>query len=316
MTKQSSLKTIGIVVTIALLLMGLTGCKFSINQTPDTNAKINPANLYRDVGSEDSQTLQSVDPLIFNSSGSDIYGQILTPDSVYGEGRPVVIMLHGFAGFTKMDEIGAALCRAGCVVIMPYHRGAWGSQGTYSFSNCIEDALNLTEYATGNDFAKKYHTDQSGVMLIGHSLGGNTAVNAAVHSNKIKGIVLLAPCDMGRLGKDMSEEELRSFLLENGAEAVRCGGVDALIADTKSHMNDWSFPSHAEKLKDMPIYIATGEKDDVCPAQKMTEPLMQALEKAGGKGNHLAKSYPADHSLAAVRVTLTNDIAAFLQRID
>ena len=28
----------------------------------------------------------------------------------------------------------------GCAVIRPYHRGAWGSGGFYSFSHCIEDA--------------------------------------------------------------------------------------------------------------------------------------------------------------------------------
>lgn len=315
MNKPSQLKTIGIAVMIAVLTTVLAGCKFSVDSASKFNMAINPGNLYLDAGGEGSERVQSVEPLIFNSGGSDIYGQILTPDSAYGEGRPVVIMFHGFAGFTKMDEIGNALCRAGCVVIMPYHRGAWGSHGTYSFSNCIEDALNLTKEATSEAFAKKYHSDPGGVIYIGHSLGGNTAVNAAVKSDKVKGIVLLAPCDMGRLGTDMSEAQLKPFLIDNGAEAVNCGGVDALVEDTQKHAKDWSFPSHADQLKDTPVYIATGDKDDVCPAATMTEPLMKALEEAGGSGNHRAKSYPADHSLASVRVTLTKDIAAFLTSI-
>ena len=313
MKTQSLLKSFGLFVTIAMVLALLSGCKVSLDEAPAI--KINSGNLYQDVSSAGSQKMQSVDALVFNSSGSDIYGQILTPDSAYGEGRPVVIMFHGFAGFTKMDEIGNALCRAGCVVVMPYHRGAWGSKGKYSFSNCIEDAVNLIDYATDDSFSKKYHSDQSGVIFIGHSLGGNTAVNAAVKSDKIKGLVLLAPCDMGKLGTDMSENELRPFLIENGADAVNCGGVDDLIADTKSHAKEWEFVSHADKLKDTPIYIATGDKDDVCPAEKMTIPFMNALANAGGKGDHQAKSYPADHSLAAVRVTLTKDIAAFIQGV-
>ena len=310
MRYQAKLKSIGILLVIAILAVGLSGCKIAFDE--EATVKINPKNLYQDVSSAGSQKPQSVESLIFNSSGSDIYGQILTPDSVYSEARPVVIMLHGFAGFTKMDEIGAALCRAGCVVIIPYHRGAWGSHGTYSFSNCIEDAKNLADYATGDDFSKKYHTDRSGVILIGHSLGGNTAVNTAVQSKKVNGLVLLAPCDMGKMASEMSEEELRPFLVDNGAEAVHCGGVDALVTDAKSHAKDWRFPDHADKLKDMLIYIATGDKDDVCPAEKMTADFVKALDAAGGSGVHAAKSYPADHSLASVRVTLTRDIAAFI----
>ena len=53
--------------------------------------------------------------LVFRSDGDRIYGQVLKPNAALGKGRPVVIFCHGFAGFTRMDDVAQALCRAGCV---------------------------------------------------------------------------------------------------------------------------------------------------------------------------------------------------------
>ena len=84
----------------------------------------------RDYRSESE--LPRLEALSFDVDGSAIYGQILVPSSRFGSDRPCVIILHGFAGFTRWDDVAQDLCDAGVVVIIPHHRGAWGSEGEYS----------------------------------------------------------------------------------------------------------------------------------------------------------------------------------------
>ena len=121
----------------------LTGCA-SGSRTP-----LKTENLFRDEAPRSTETVADYDALIFKSGGAEIYGQILKPDRTFGSKRPCVLIFHGFAGFGRFDDVGQALCRAGCVVLIPHHRGAWGSQGKYSISNCVQDAAGLIRYFRG-----------------------------------------------------------------------------------------------------------------------------------------------------------------------
>ena len=90
--------------------------------------------------------LPDYDTLDIVSHGCHLYGEILWPDGGFGQLRPCVILLHGFPGSARNDDLAHALCRIGCVVLIPHHRGAWGSEGEYLISNCVEDAVTLADY--------------------------------------------------------------------------------------------------------------------------------------------------------------------------
>ncbi|MBQ5570906.1 MAG: hypothetical protein IIT45_10770, partial [Treponema sp.] len=96
---------------------------------------INTAYLFEDPEELNPSALPDYSTLDFISNGSHIYGEIMWPSSEFSEPRPCVIMLHGFPGTARNDDISHALCRIGCVVLVPHHRGAWGSQGKYLISN-------------------------------------------------------------------------------------------------------------------------------------------------------------------------------------
>ncbi|MCR4294138.1 MAG: alpha/beta hydrolase, partial [Elusimicrobia bacterium] len=53
---------------------------------------------------------------------------------------PAVLMLHGFPGIQKNDDIAAELCRRGMTAFTPHFRGCWGSAGRYSLRGLLEDA--------------------------------------------------------------------------------------------------------------------------------------------------------------------------------
>ena len=60
--------------------------------------------------------LPCLEALVFASEGSAIYGQVLVPSSQFTGARPCAIFCHGFAGFTRWDDVAHDLCRAGLTI--------------------------------------------------------------------------------------------------------------------------------------------------------------------------------------------------------
>jgi len=292
------------VFAAAFLLAGCAGTGSLVLKTE---------NLFRDEISPDPARLPNLDALIFKSGGSEIYGQVLKPDRSYGENRPCVLFFHGFAGFTRFDDIGQALCRAGCVVLIVHHRGAWGSQGKYSVSNCVGDAVDLIRYVRSAAFRNKYHTDAGSVYLVGHSMGGNTVLNAAVRSPGVRGIIMLAPCDIGTMVLKTSKAKMRTFLEENGLGVLRTDGFEAVYDDLVDHAADYAFPHAAGQLQNTSLLLITGELDSC-----ISNDMLKVFYEAAGKNRKLPlcqhKNYRTEHGLMGSRVRITCDIADFILR--
>ena len=279
----------------------------------DSGARLKTENLFQDETPRSAETAADYDALVFKSGDAEIYGQILIPDRSFGSRRPCVLMFHGFAGFGRFDDIGQALCRIGCVVVIPHHRGAWGSQGTYSVSHCVQDAAGLIEYVKTPDFQKKYSVDPDAVFLIGHSMGGNTVLQAAAEAPGVRGIVMLAPCDIGTMFRQMKKEDMRKFMIENGLEVLHTDGFEAVYSDLEAHAAEYAFPNAAKRLKNVNLFLVEGAWDTCIPNDQL-----KALYDAA-RGNPAVpvcrfKSYKVRHGLMGVRIQLSRDIADFIRK--
>ena len=103
--------------------------------------------------------------LTVNSSGSNIFGQILLPALAHRDAlSPVVLMLHGYPGTEKNSDIACALRRAGLAVIQFSYRGVWGSHGEYRFSHLTEDTVAVLDYLENR--AEEYHLDMDRFLHI------------------------------------------------------------------------------------------------------------------------------------------------------
>ena len=262
----------------------------------------------RDYRSESE--LPRLEALSFDVDGSAIYGQILVPSSRFGSDRPCVIILHGFAGFTRWDDVAQDLCAAGVVVIIPHHRGAWGSEGEYSVSGCVRDAEALAKWAAGPEFSEKYGTDTNAVFLSGHSMGGNSAVNAAKRCPFVRGLVLIAPCDIGFMASEMTKEEMLKFLNNEGLQVLKHKSDEAVVDDIYANAEDMRFTQAAKALENKSVFLATGEYDKVVPAAPLEE-FWKALPRTGAR--RLKKCYRTTHSLMGVRRQLAEDIFTFIK---
>ena len=252
--------------------------------------------------------LPKLDALVFKSEGSTIYGQVLVPSAKFAGPRPCVIFCHGFAGFTRWDDVAHDLCRAGIAVVIPHHRGAWGSEGEYTVTGCIKDAENLARWAMGSDTAEKYGLDTNAVYLVGHSMGGNSVVNAAARLPGVRGVALIAPCEIGYMAQNMSRDELKRFLIGEGMLVLRRASDDSIVDDIIAHAAEMRFERAANALEGKNVLLATATYDRTVP----TKPLDAFWDKLGAGVQKRRTAYRAGHSLMGVRLALAADLKDFI----
>lgn len=264
--------------------------------------------LFEDKPYVEGDTLPDYGLLDVVSHGCHLYGEILWPDGA--RPRPCVILFHGFPGSARNDDLAHALCRVGCVVLTPHHRGAWGSEGEYLVSNCVEDAVILANYVRRAEFVRQYHADPDNIYLIGHSMGGNTVLHAARELPWLRGIVLLTPFDPTRHLRD-GREDLLLRLLEQGTP-LRSRGVDGMLRDIVSHQESFCFASAFEDLRDQNLLCITGKSDQCAPAEQMFLPLWEKLQAYGSGAVQRFLELPAGHGLLGCRSALIQAVAQFL----
>ena len=254
--------------------------------------------------------LPRLDALVFDSEGSAIYGQVLVPSSQFGERRPCAILCHGFAGFTRWDDLAHDLCRSGIVVVIPHHRGAWGSEGEYAVSDCVRDAENLANWAMSADFAVKYCTDTNAVYLIGHSMGGNSVINAAARTDRVKGVALTAPCDIGYMASSMPKDKMLSFLQGEGLTVLHRASDEVVVHDIYANAAIMRFTNAAKSLGGRKVFLATGEYDTTVP----DEPLDAFWAALPDSAVRVRKHYRCGHSMMGCRRDLAAALADFIKK--
>ena len=276
-------------------------------------SKLHPDYLFQDKDIPAGTVLSDYDTLDFVSNDQHVYGEILWPDGTYTEPRPCVIMLHGFPGSARNDDIAHALCRIGCVVLVPHHRGAWGSEGKYLISHCIEDACNLVSYVKSPAFYQRYNVDTSNIVLLGHSMGANTALHAGKTIADIRGLILIAPFDPTRY-LDGDKRKLLKELLEQG-KILQSDGADYIYQDVEQHRDQMGFEQAFPQVKDKNMLCLAGRFDSCAPVSEMVQPLWRKLESHETQAIQRLKIYPAEHGLLGCRISVISEIAAFLTDI-
>lgn len=265
--------------------------------------------LMEDPPATGPEVISRSEALVFRSGGDDIYGQILRPNAAFGSKRPVVIFAHGFAGFTRMDDVAQALCRAGCVALVPHHRGAWGSQGWYTVANVIDDIVNLVDHVTAEAFVREYRIDSGAVFLCGYSMGGNTVLQAAIRRPQVRGVILQAPCDIAHCMRSVEKSRAFKFLVDNGLDVLRTDGAEALYREIMDRADELAFTSVVPKMKGQNILLATGDYDHVVPSAPL-DGFWAAL--GTNDAVRMRRRYPTSHGFMGVRVAFAKDIADFI----
>jgi pimeloyl-ACP methyl ester carboxylesterase len=225
-----------------------------------------------------------------------------------GNGKhPTVLMLHGFPGNERNLDLAQVIRSHGWNVIYFDYRGSWGSQGKFSFNNCVDDVVNVVA------FCKKYQDslkiDPSKIVLFGHSMGGWVCLKSLQRLPEIKKGFALSTWDIPHQFKRvLNEKEITALsrdLEVNSKYFVLNTTPKELFAPVFKQPESYNLANDANALGNQEIIML-----DEDPRNKQ---IAESL-KSANKAYFDYQIWETDHSFTNKRVSLMNKVLAFLDK--
>jgi len=267
-------------------------------------------NAFKEFEIDEPDSFPEIAELSIVSGGCHLYGYMLTPDKRIPGPYPTVIMSHGFPGYTTNNDLEFALMRMGCVVIHMNHRGAWGSEGNYLFTNLKDDLIAVTKWAHNPAIADRYNIDTENIFLVGHSMGGQTVINAAKALTFIKGVAALAAYDIGAAFDYKLEKEL-FLMIETEGQCLKMSSVADVYENASDNRQALSVVENAERLTNHNVLLVEARYDTIAPPDKMLKPLANYLSKLGGKVAY--ETIQSNHSFVGQRMKLARIVGTWIE---
>ncbi len=269
-------------------------------------------NAFVEFETEEADSFPEIFELNIVSGGCHIYGYLLAPDKRIEGPYPTVIMSHGFPGYTTNNDLELALMRTGCVVIHLNHRGAWGSDGEYLFTNLKDDLIAIAKWAHNPAIADQYGIDTDNIFLVGHSMGGQTVLNAAKDLKFIKGVAALAPYDIGAAFRYRMEKDL-FLMIETEGQCLKMNSASEVYENALINQQTLSILNRYEELSKHNVLLVEASLDAVAPPDKMIKPLADKLRSLDT--NLTYRSIKSSHSFIGQRMTLTRIVGEWIESV-
>jgi uncharacterized protein len=230
-----------------------------------------------------------------------------------GDPHPTVVLLHGLPGFEQNADLGQTLRRAGWNVLIFHYRGAWGSEGTFSFGNCIEDVHAALEYLRAPENAARLGVDPRRLALIGHSMGGWLAGIGTMRDETVLGAGLISAWNPGVLATNPSPQLEKQQLEEFRADVGPLAGTsaEALLEEVKKNAAAWDLAGHASPFKSRPVLVV--ESDDFLHADDVA--IAAAVRKIPG-AQVTEVAMQTDHAYSDHRIALAAAVLGWLKQLE
>lgn len=244
----------------------------------------------------------SILELYIPSADHQLTGFVMTAN---GAGpHPTVVLLHGYPGNEKNLDLGQSLRRAGFNVLFFHYRGAWGSQGDYRFDHLADDTLAVLAFL--KEHAREYRVDPDKLSLVGHSMGGFTALRTGSLSNDSRCIVGLAAANLGIYAA--RDEQAKNGFKAYTDQLFMLKGFNGAIGLEEINQNADAFDvtRYGPKLAGKSVLLIAAESDTVIPPSVQAE-IASAYEQEPSI-NLTARVIPGDHSFSYSRIQLQKEI--------
>lgn len=233
--------------------------------------------------------------------------------------HPLVILLHGFPGNERNLDLAQDMRRAGWDVLYFNYRGSWGTPGAFSFAHSVEDVAAALAYVRQPENAKRLRIDPSRIVLVGHSMGGFMAVQAAAADPAVKAVAMISAADLGGMTQGALAKQPRAAALQGISKGLAGEGMaplsgctsDGLAKELGDHVRDWPFQSKVDALKSRPVFVVTSDDG----LADLDHAFAQSLQKAG---NHDVSTLhlPTDHAYSDQRVALSQAVLKWLATLE
>ncbi|MCP5059884.1 MAG: alpha/beta fold hydrolase [bacterium] len=230
--------------------------------------------------------------------------------------HPTVILLHGFPGNERNLDLAQAFRRAGWNAVFFHYRGAWGSDGVFSFGHVIEDVASVVDTVRSEGFAAAHRIDPSRIVLVGHSMGGFAALVSAADLSAVACVASLAGANLGAFSKAAADPEQQAAIaasLDGWAGPIRGLSGAELVAELGDTPGRFDTIGRAPLLARMPVLLLAGARDEVTPPGIHHEPVVAALRAADAPRFESRVLERSDHSFSADRMALAGILVDWLR---
>lgn len=268
-----------------------------------------------DEPAEDARFPAAITELSISHAGDRMPGHIY---QAQGEGpHPTVVLLHGLPGNERNLDIAQVLRRAGFNVLFFHYRGAWGAEGRYAMSQLDDDALAVLRFLRQPDKARELRVDTQNLSVLGHSLGGFTALAAGRTDEQLKCVVSLSPANLGVWKRTLQagQTEALEWLTDYADSLYMLNGFNSktMLADmANTPLSEFDTASFGPGLRGKSVLMVVGDRDRVTPADTMFKPVIAAYSQHRDIDlqQHIISG---DHSFSGTRLALTRLILDWMQ---
>jgi len=223
------------------------------------------------------------------------------------EKHPTLLLLHGYPGNERNLDIAQVVRAHGWNVIYFDYRGSWGSQGKFSFSNCVEDVVNVVSFC--NKYQDSFKIDTSNIVLFGHSMGGWICLKSLAQLPQIKKGFALSTWDIsGDFKKVMTTKEMLALANNpdvGGKYFVLNATLDEIFTPVIKEPVYFNLINDAHRLANKQIIMIDEHSKN--------KQIADAIQKF----NHASFEYQVwqtDHPFTNKRVSLINKVISFLDK--
>jgi pimeloyl-ACP methyl ester carboxylesterase len=155
------------------------------------------------------------------------------------------------------------------------------------------------------EVAAKLGVDPQRIAIAGHSMGGWATARVAAADPTLRGAILIAPADMGGLGK-LKRADVVKAAADNAETLVTTPEkmADELIAQS----NQFALSQSAPGLAKIPLLVLTADDG----LAKGADSLVAAI-RAQGSTRVQTQHFDTDHSWSDARLALASSVVDWLQ---
>jgi pimeloyl-ACP methyl ester carboxylesterase len=228
--------------------------------------------------------------------------------------HPTVLLLHGLPGNEQNNDLAQSIRRSGWNVLTIHYRGSWGTPGTFTFANCLEDAAAAIEWLRGKAIEDDLRIDAGRIAIVGHSMGGFVAAHTAAAAADLLGAALISGVDLGMaFGRP---EQGRAGVDDNvgftaGLHILQGTSAKSLAEEARANADWWRLANYAARLAARPMLLVTAD-DGFADGSDALADAIHALQGALVSREH----FPTDHSYSDHRIRLQARVLDWLGEVD
>lgn len=256
--------------------------------------------------------MSTVDTITFYSGGDRVIGALLRADG--DRYHPTLLLLHGFPGVERNFDLAHDARRAGWNVLVFHYRGAWGSDGAFSFASSRDDAAAALRFLRSGDAVERYRIDPEQIAVAGHSMGGFIALSTAARDARVLGVASWAGFNFGAFAPELKHSRGQTVQAWGSClEPLRGASGEALVREVELAGDAWDLRALADAFGRRPLLLVGAQHDAIAPVALHHQPLVDAYSASGAQLTHAVLE--TEHGFTSHRPELSQLVQQWLRSL-